>query len=117
MPASLCLNESWSFEELHDDMNAKVVNEIGVPVTLTQLLRSVADCARHLAVLQPEGIEASAAQAVRECEAGSKAAAASSTDEVLCKRKEKIRETVQQRRRAKTTPALSLKITQQPVLT
>lgn len=112
VPPSLCLNESWSFEDLHDDMNAKVVNEIGVPVTLTQILRSAeAECSTIMAVLQPAGVDVTVREAVQQCEAGAKAATVGG-DEVLSKRKEKIRETMSQRRRAKSKPSLSLSITQ-----
>lgn len=108
IPGSLVIDESWSFEDIHDDLAAKIVNEVGVPVMLSQLYMGKSKTVvPALAVFKDVALKAAAEKAAVDCRIGSKVAGGP----VLTLRKEQQQKTMREKRQAKTKPNLSLQLT------
>lgn len=106
---SVQLDASWEMEDTHDDLLARVVNTMGVPVYLYQFFvqdRKQKGSPAKLNIFSNEGKKASLATALQRCNEG--ASGGARAEPLLTKRKEKLRETSRVRRTAKTKPVLSL---------
>lgn len=99
------LDANWTFEDIHDDCSAKIVNEVGVPVMLSQLFMGKdTKVVPALAVFKEAALEASVAKAAEEMCVGNKVG----SGEVLTLRKENQKQQMKRRdrqRRSRLCPS------------
>lgn len=102
---SVHLDASWEMEEMHDDLSARVVNKLGVPVYLNQFF--VTDRKNKKLPAANEGKKNCLQQALKICNEAEKRTHAADSP-MLTKRKEQLNDEARIRRTAKSKPTLSL---------
>lgn len=111
IPPSLVINTTWSFEEIHDDMAARVVNEVGIQVSLVQIATGrEKKQLPALAILRDSALKQCIAKAKSDTFAEQKAAVCAKTAGALTLRTEKRKEDTRRRRETRTKPSVALSL-------